>query len=931
MAGLGQHIKDLRARAGLSQGALATRVNIDVTYLSKLENDRQSASEAVLRRLAQALGEDPSKMLVLAGRLPREMQSTFQASILGDGQPAQAMPPRYHTFFVDRTDDRTRLERMLEPGSLVAVTGPPGCGKTRLAAEVAHELIGRGRPIIWLEVREDDPDRMGAAAVLAHGSPESVLVLDDADRDLSASIATARRMVAAGITVVATSRQPLGIQGQRLLPLDSLTVPDRHQLPSGAPDVRTLQEQDSVKLFVARASLVDPAFELDGTNAPAVFEVVRWLDGLPLAIELAALRLGQMTVNDLAASLGGGMLRLLRGNTPDVPDRHSSLSRAIEWSFEHIDEPRRTVAARLSLFASTFTLEDAVTVAKDETHPRDLVETAVIDLVNCSLIAWGQNADRRAVYRWLRPIRQYARQQLDRADDREAVFERYRAWVQQVVQSIHASRGRRSEAEWARLAELTPELVSTVYRLPIEERSDAMNQVADALAVSLQFGNLAGHAYWIRDELNEAVPDVFREAGSLARIRGDYEQARRSFEQKHRIAVNEKDERGQANSLLDLAENAADVGQSKDAAELVQRASELYEKLESRRGRIEVLNLRGKIAIETRDVTADQVLDAERLFEDALSRSREIEDSRLEAYAEQNLGVGELLLGRIASARGHLESSLGLRVAMRNHRGQARLLEAFALVESAVGNHQVALRLIGAARRYRRSSGVEGIPRWWGDKLDAVEDAASVVLEPDAIERHLESGAALTLVEAGQLATMDEHERFGPLDEVRTDRLRRAVPLRVDRWQLASEVAAGARRGQPTPLDVALHELAGPSGGSGEAHRHVIRSKVLAIAEPVTAQTTDLRCFAIDALRYRGTIVPVFSSGQALAAALEMHPEWGGQHVVEVVLEQVRGRLVKGETMVVNPWTPDEHRFTATDDYGPAGPARASTSRSASA
>src|SRR5437660_1201162 len=735
MAGLGQHIKDLRARAGLSQGALATRVNIDVTYLSKLENDRQSASEAVLRRLAQALGEDPSKMLVLAGRLPREMQSTFQASILGDGQPAQAMPPRYHTFFVDRTDDRTRLERMLEPGSLVAVTGPPGCGKTRLAAEVAHELIGRGRPIIWLEVREDDPDRMGAAAVLAHGSPESVLVLDDADRDLSASIATARRMVAAGITVVATSRQPLGIQGQRLLPLDSLTVPDRHQLPSGAPD---------------------------------------------------------------------------------------------------------------------------------ETHPRDLVETAVIDLVNCSLIAWGQNADRRAVYRWLRPIRQYARQQLDRADDREAVFERYRAWVQQVVQSIHASRGRRSEAEWARLAELTPELVSTVYRLPIEERSDAMNQVADALAVSLQFGNLAGHAYWIRDELNEAVPDVFREAGSLARIRGDYEQARRSFEQKHRIAVNEKDERGQANSLLDLAENAADVGQSKDAAELVQRASELYEKLESRRGRIEVLNLRGKIAIETRDVTADQVLDAERLFEDALSRSREIEDSRLEAYAEQNLGVGELLLGRIASARGHLESSLGLRVAMRNHRGQARLLEAFALVESAVGNHQVALRLIGAARRYRRSSGVEGIPRWWGDKLDAVEDAASVVLEPDAIERHLESGAALTLVEAGQLATMDEHERFGPLDEVRTDRLRRAVPPRVDRWQLASEGAAGGRRGQPTPLDVALHELAGPSGGSGGADRHVIRSKVLAIAEPVTAQTTDLRCFAIDALRYRGTIVPVFSSGQAL-------------------------------------------------------------------
>jgi predicted ATPase/DNA-binding XRE family transcriptional regulator len=890
---LGSHLRELRTRAGLSQRMLASRVGIDVTYLSKLENGRRRISEPRLRSLAEALGAEPASLLREAA-----------------GAPPALAPPQYRTRFIDRDDELGQLRELLEPaGALVAVTGPPGCGKTRLMAELATEEAGGSHAVAWITVRENDADRIAAALPAARLRSGGLVVLDDADRDLDGCASIARRLVTEGATVVATSRQPLGIYGEQLLRLTTLPVPNRHLRPTAGDDLAAdpgrLKEQVSVKLFLDRAALARPGFRLDRGNAPAVFDLCRWLDGLPLAIELAAMRLRQMTVADLAASTPA-LLPLLTGNPPDVPHRHASLTAAIGWSFDRLDEAQRAVATRLSVFESTFSLGDAVDVASDGESPPDFVTATVMDLVDRSLLIWGENADGRAVYRWLRPVRQYGQRRLDREADRAQTVERYRSWARRILESHHDNLPHR-ESEWERLAELTPELVSTVYDLPAEDRADALAGMAGAVTKTLQFGNLTQHVSYFNKRFSGGGLDVFREAGMLARVRGELEEAHRNFDTAYQIAKADRDEAAQSNAALDLAENACDRGEYPDAKQQIERASTLYQKLEDDRGLVEVLNLQGRLQMEQSKPAA-----AEEPLAEALRRAELVGDKRLVAYSLHSLGVCDYLLRRVPSARSHLEESLRLRQGMRNQRGAARVIETFALVESDVKNHELVLELLGAARQYRYSSGMLGVPPWWQKQLERVEEeaVASLAHRRGKAEQCRLDGFAMTLAEAGELAVQAGSTVLtGRLGDPASEPLRRQIPSPHGyREGRAGAVAAAARE-----LDLAPVE----SGGtSADANRRLLKARLLALAEPIDTGTADLLCFAVDPSAYRGVVVPVFSSGRALAAALDRCPEWASRPVVEIGLLQLRSSLTSGETAVVNPWTEDEHPIPST--YAPS-------------
>jgi predicted ATPase/DNA-binding Xre family transcriptional regulator len=918
---LGQHLRELRATRKLSQRQVARQVGIDVSYLSKLENGHQSAREDVLRKLAKVLGAEPDGLLTL---VPERRNGIRTAPLQGDVLlDSSAPPPIYRTRFIDRKEDMEQLKGLLLPERteavardvLVSVTGPPGCGKTRLVAELANR-IGARRPVRWHTVREGEPDAIRAAAEDLQAN--HVLVLDDAERDLETCTMAARRL-GKGIAVVATSRRPLPVYGQHHLRLRTMPVPDRHQRPAqgegAAPDLSRLQEQASVELFVDRARLARPGFQLDSSNAAAVFDVCRWLDGLPLAIELAALRLSQMAVADLAARTSE-LLAWLSGNTLDVPDRHASLTAAIEWSFEQLDQRQRVVAARLSMFASSFSLSDALPVAVDGQHDRDFVQATVMELVNRSLLDWREDADGRAFYRWLHPIRQYARRRLDADEkDSEETLDRYQKWVRQVVDTLDQNLPRR-ESEWERLAELTPELVSAVYELPPAEQADAMNRMTDALSKTLQFGNFAEPVSWFSERFSDRSvggSQVFRQAGMVARVGGELHEAQEHFAQAYRIALNNRDQAAEANAALDLAENAADLADYGQAEEYVSKAEALYEKLEDDRGRIEVLNLRGKLAQERADLGL-----AEDLFNKALELARQVGDRRLLAYSLHSLGVCEHLLRRVTAARNYLKESLRIRSSMRNQRGVARVVEALALVESTVENHELVLRLLGAARQYRRSNSVRRIPPWWQTQLDAAEQEAraSLVLRPELVERFLQIGAATNVARAGELAT----EITGALPEpplgnpVTEEPLRRAISMPyVPRDELAGDLAAAARNQALTALDKASLELVESGAPAADAYRRLHKARLLALAEPIGSQTSDLLCFAINPQRYRGVVVPVFVSGRALAEALARHREWETRPVVEIRLEQLRANLSPIETVVVNPWTDHEFHLTATE------------------
>ena len=926
---LGAQLRGLRNAAGLSQRQLASRIGINVTYLSKMENGKQGGSVRVLRSLAEALDVPVLHLLALAGRVPDEVDVP-PAHESSSSSPSRRTfePPRHATLFVNRDAQIAQVRRILHPddagGSLITVTGPAGCGKSRLAAELVWRLTNEGSAVTWLTVREDDNAARLTEALAACGArTSSLVVLDDADLALAASREAATGLLHAGtgVSVLVTSRQRLDLSAERRIPLTGLAVPDKHLRPNPGPGVKPdldrLQTQESVNLFVDRARLVAPGFQLDRTNASAVFDLCLWLDGLPLAIELAALRLRQMTVVDLAAELDD-LLTWLEGNTIDAPQRHASLQTAIGWSFDQLTEEQRTVAARLCTFSASFRRGDAVEVAGDDKLPPARIIAAVMALVDRSLLVMSEDGDGRGFYRWPHPVRQLGRRLLDASPDvARTTRERYARWCWRV-----AKEPVRSEAEWARLADLTPDLFAAVHRLPAEEQPEAITLLTGDATNVLAFGHPDGR--WLVDQLSakgEGRTDVFLELGMLARVHGNFEQAKTSLERALQAAENQRDQLGQANTLVAFAETATDQNGYEDAERYAAQARGLYEKLNDKGGLSEILNLQGKIRLGSSEPQA-----AERLFEEALRMAAELDDLRRIAYSQNNLGVSDLELGRVARARDRLERSLAIRQQMQNLRGVARIIEAFALIESEVENHETVLLLLGAARQYRESSGMKGVSPWWSGRLDRVLERARAALaaSPDAVDSHLRLGAAMSLADAGALAVPARIGSFRePLPDASTRPLRRPLPEGAGRLlrPRAKTMLEGGRRDAVTPLERALVDLKAGTGSMSEVHRQLNEADLLAIGAPLDDGTNDLLSFALPPDVHRGLVVPVFTGPAALADVLGRRREWADRPVVSVGFDRLRSDLIRGETLVINPWLPSEYRYSVGEPgHAPAVP-----------
>jgi predicted ATPase/transcriptional regulator with XRE-family HTH domain len=921
-ADLGSRLRELRTAAGLSQRKLASLANIDVTYLSKLENGKQKGSEKVLRALAAAVGVDGIQLLVLAGRVPKELTEGMDGLHVTVGDEVVTgrvlTPPRFTTRFINQLEQINSFERLRRPGALVTVIGPPGCGKSRLAVELVASL-GEGTAVSWLTVREgDDENRIASDLAVGDADASSIIVLDDADLSLAASANVARRLLHEypSVTILATSRQRLGLYGEQLLPLIGLPVPDPLLRPASSQDLRRLQSHESVSLFIDRAGLAWPGFELEPANAGAVFDICRWLDGMPLAIELAALRLRQMTVVDLAAELDN-LLPWLSGNAAEVPRRHASLETAFEWSFRQLTEEQRIVAARLCKLSTPFRREDAEEVASDDhAISREKVRSAVLELCDRSLLVIDPDQDGRAAYRWPRPIRQYGERELEKREDKEETNNRHARWAWRLAERLADPR---SEAEWNRLAEMRPELYAAVHRLPTKEQEEAVKLLSRRLSVVLMFGGSEDQA--LVDLLRrDRQMDVFRQLGIRARVQGHSTEAGEYLHQALSAAQNQHDVLGQANAHMDLAEYAHDEGRYGDAEAEAREAIGLYQRLDDISGVAEMKNLLGKIQL-----TRDETDAADQLFLDALDLARRVKDRRIEAYSLENLGNRDFDLRRFGRARDRLEESLAIRLLMRNERGAAKVIETLALIESQIENHSAALRLLGATRQYRASSGMHGISRRREGHIARLEEEARAALAtaPASFERELQLGAAMSLAMARELAVV-------PLQTGGfKDRLQEPVaapirhripddPLTVVSPRADGEIDEGIRKNR-TPLDAALSELARGKGAVSEAHRRLFDADLLALAEPREGGMGDLLSFAQPPDRYRGIIVPVFSGFAALAEVVRARPEWAEKPIVTLTFDRLRKTLLRGETLIVNPWLPSEYRFTEVDQgYLPA-------------
>jgi predicted ATPase/class 3 adenylate cyclase len=331
------------------------------------------------------------------------------------------------TSFVGRDDDVAGVAKALTESRLVTLTGVGGVGKTRLAIQIAAELVPRFVDGVWLceLAATNDPDLLGQVLVAALGvqprpgrslaesvcdylsGKQALIILDNCEHllDAAAGIAEAILLAALGVRVLATSREPLGVAGERLLGVPSLRV-------ASEPSLEAIAACEAVQLFMERAEATRPGLELDATNADQIVEICRRLDAIPLAIELAAARLTSMSPGDIAGLLDE-RFRLLTGGRRRGVERHHTLRATVEWSYSLLGERERTIFDRLGVFAGSFDADAATAVAGDDALAAWDVRDGLADLVAKSMIVLDDGPDASTRFRLLETLRQYALERLD--------------------------------------------------------------------------------------------------------------------------------------------------------------------------------------------------------------------------------------------------------------------------------------------------------------------------------------------------------------------------------------------------------------------------------------------------------------------------------------------------------------------------------------
>ena len=695
------------------------------------------ASEAldVYREVACAL---EAELGMRPGPALHALARRLRADLATDTRPRQSGNlPAALTTFVGRHWEREEVRQALRHGPggsrLVTLLGAGGCGKTRLALEVARDLSGDYRDGVWLvelgALREPqlvpsalvaalvlraDPGAPALGALIAHLAPRQVLlVLDNCEHLVAAcaELTAALLQAASGLRILATSQARLGVLGESEWLVPSLS------LPEGDPFVAAdLAPYEAIQLFVERAQASQPGFALTARNAAAVVLVCRRLDGIPLAIELATARLSALPVEDLASRLDD-RFRLLTAGNRAAPARQRTLRAAIDWSHELLDEPERVLLRRLSVFVSGCTLEAAEAVCTGEGLEPGEIAGLLAGLVDKSMVRLDRDGE-YARYALLETIRAYGAERLAAATipdgpELPAVRGRFLAWCCGLASRAAIDyRDGVDQAGW--LARLGREHDNLREALAGGDTAGVSGEVTARLRLASQlvwFWDLRGHLAEGRRWLERALattttassPDdqraraaAMNAAGGLAYRQQDYPCAQERFEIGLAI-VRELREWQLATALLNnLANIAQHRGDLPRAAALLEESLALKRDLGDRRGVALSLNNLGLVARDQGRYPAAAALGAE-----ALELFRTLTHSHGVMCALLNLGDLARLQGEYGHAFPYYRESAALAMELQSGEQLAGNLEGLAAVGLWQGLPELAVRLLGAAAGLR--------------------------------------------------------------------------------------------------------------------------------------------------------------------------------------------------------------------------------------
>ena len=807
--GFGGLLRRLRDDAGLTQDELAEAAKVSQRTISDLERGiNRTARKDTAVLLAEALNlAEPVRVLFVAaarGRAPAagvlaSMQRQPQAASWAAASSVHGFPAAL-TSFIGRAEPLREVAGLLSDHRLVTVTGPGGAGKTRLAAQVARQVASRFADGVWLAELAPvaDPAQLAAVVAAALGVREQLglpaaealaralarqqvlLVLDNCEHVIGAAAALCAELLAAcdDVRVLATSREPLRVAGEARYRLASLALPDLDDLAGAA-------RAEAVALFADRARDADAHFTLDDQTAPAVARLVTRLDGMPLAIELAAVHVEALGVTGLLGRQDERLV-LLAGGDRLAPSRQRSLAATVAWSYQLLDEAERRVFRAVSVFPAGFTLEGAEAVAGKATGP------AVLRLVDCSLLIPPRDGrDGRSRYSMLETLRGYGAGRLAETGEQDqaaAALARYALAVAgEAAAGLQTRIGEREAARWLDAEDATMRQVlawamghdpEVALRLAIalgwwwflrgrlagqcpllaeitgyaELGSDQWCAVQFLLAWAAEFSaDMAGaleHFTALRDAVagrppSPALADALAGRSyalrDLGRIPEAAEDARRALA----VAREVGHPFGEVVALLDLALAAAAAGDLGDAVRLARQAGQVPGDIPASMTRTCSVWLTEVL------IQADDFASAERVCADGLAASRDAGDLVNLPTLLARMALLELRAGRAEDAAAHLREALQL--ALRTGFWFAVYLDYCGQLCAATGRQAEAVTLWAAYAAL--------LPReedWPGDARLRQEPlrAARRVLDPGQARAAEERGAAMGWATAAEYALM---------------------------------------------------------------------------------------------------------------------------------------------------------------------------------
>jgi predicted ATPase len=723
--------------------------------LGRIRDDDQAAYKrfATPAELAELLADDLAVLLTerfAASRATRAAEETVEPL-----RPGRVPVPS--TPLVGRDAEVQQVLGLLaDPGvRLVSLIGPGGIGKTRLALQTALLAPSIHEEAVWFVDLATVRDASGVvdAVAAAFGvrregtralldvlvdrvaDREVLLVLDNFEQVVGAAPELGQLLDACpGLSILVTSRTVLGLRGEHVLNVAPLPVP-----ASSAQTMEGVSTSAAVELLVARARQVRPGFRLTPANAAAVADLCRLLDGIPLALELAAAQLRVLSPASLLARLRQRLDRSLDLSvaTVDTPSRQRTLRATLEWSHSLLSDAQRRLLARLSVFTGRWTLEAAEAVG---TVYGDLeVEETLSALVAESLVVLDESDPEQLRFRFLSPVRSFAAELLAEAGERDATFARLTAYlVALAAETGPALLGPDNREAAEQVDDQLEDLLAAAERAVADDDAETVVRLSAPLfpywwgrGLLLQMSELA--------EAAGALPSA-RSMSLLARAsllwargmfrisQGQLPAAEPLLEELLACVDGSGDERLRAFALAGLALARAETSPQERIA-LIGQAVETFRRLRDGWGLAFALSVQGQLALAGGDPPAAAAIHTE-----ALGVARRIASDHLEVQLLDLLGVDALVAGDVEAARSGLVAAAGVHQRLADSEGSANCLDGLAAVALLQGRPAVAAELTGVAARTRELVGVTVWPalRPAAAQLDAAVRGALPTAELDA-------------------------------------------------------------------------------------------------------------------------------------------------------------------------------------------------------